>query len=107
MNRLSDIYYTIENYLFPMLEEEFCEISSKMKNFFAPFEDKLSARGGGEYFKKLLNNSPKDAAIWFLVESQFRWAGVWGRYGIATAAEKFNKLYDDWKTGNNDVRKMD
>ena len=33
MNRLSDIYYTTENYLSPMLEEGFCEISSKMKDF--------------------------------------------------------------------------
>ena len=33
MNRLSDIYYTIESYLFPMVEEEIGEITGKMKEF--------------------------------------------------------------------------
>ena len=30
-NRLSDVYYTAESYLFPMEEEEIGEITSKMK----------------------------------------------------------------------------
>ena len=33
MNRLSDIYYTTESYLFPIVEEEIGEITSKMKEF--------------------------------------------------------------------------
>ena len=33
MNRLSDIYYTTESYLFPMVEEEIGEITGKMKEF--------------------------------------------------------------------------
>lgn len=33
MNKLSDIYYTTESYLFPMVEEEFGEITDKMKEF--------------------------------------------------------------------------
>ena len=33
MNRLSDIYYTTESYLFPMVEEEIGEITEKMKEF--------------------------------------------------------------------------
>ena len=35
MNRLFDIYYTTASYLFPMVEEEIGEITSKMKEFFA------------------------------------------------------------------------
>ena len=33
MNRLSDICYTTESYLFPMVEEEISEITGKMKEF--------------------------------------------------------------------------
>ena len=33
MNRLASIYYTTESYLFPMVEEEIGEITSKMKKF--------------------------------------------------------------------------
>ena len=33
MNRLSDIYYTTESYLFPMVEEEIGGITGKMKDF--------------------------------------------------------------------------
>lgn len=34
MDRLSDIYYTTESYLFPMVEEEIGEITSeKSRNF--------------------------------------------------------------------------
>ena len=33
MNRLTDIYYTTESYLFPMVEEEMGEITGKMKAF--------------------------------------------------------------------------
>ena len=33
MNRLSDIYYTTESYLFPMVEEGIGEITGKMKEF--------------------------------------------------------------------------
>ena len=33
MNSLSEIYFTTERYLFPMVEEEIGEISEKMKEF--------------------------------------------------------------------------
>ena len=33
MNSLSNIYYTTESYLFPMVEEEIGEITGKMKEF--------------------------------------------------------------------------
>ena len=33
MNSLSEIYFTTERYLFPMVEEEIGEISEKMKDF--------------------------------------------------------------------------
>ena len=33
MNKSSDIYYTTESYLFPMVEEEIGEITGKMKEF--------------------------------------------------------------------------
>ena len=38
MNRLSDIYYTTESYLFPMVEEEIGEITGKMKEFLRKLE---------------------------------------------------------------------
>ncbi len=33
MNKSSDIYYTTESYLFPMVEEEIGEITDKIKVF--------------------------------------------------------------------------
>ena len=33
MNSLSEIYFTTQNYLFPVVEEEFGEITGKMKEF--------------------------------------------------------------------------
>ena len=43
MNRLSDIYYTTESYLFPMVEEEIGEITSQMKEFLR-FDDVWALR---------------------------------------------------------------
>ena len=70
------------------------------KEFFTPFEDRFQARnwGNSEYFKKLLRNSPKDAAIDLLAESQFKHSSIWGKYGIARCAKKFNEFYNDWKS---------
>ena len=33
MNDLPKLYFTMETYLFPLLEEELCELTAKMKEF--------------------------------------------------------------------------
>ena len=33
MNDLPRLYFTMETYLFPLLEEELCELTAKMKEF--------------------------------------------------------------------------
>ena len=44
MNSLSEIYFTTERYLFPMVEEEIGEISEKMKEFLRIVETIRPAR---------------------------------------------------------------
>ena len=63
MNRLSDIYYTTESYLFPMVEEEICEITGKM-----------------EVISKVFKNVRK-----FLLRS-VKW-GVFGGYSVSSHAQ--------------------
>ena len=33
MNDLPKLYFTMETYLFPLLEDELCELTAKMKEF--------------------------------------------------------------------------
>ena len=65
------------------------------KEFFAPFE-KYSIKHiwqNHRYFLKLVKNSPKDAAIYLLADTQFKSADIYGKVGISIGEKKFDGLY--------------
>ena len=64
------------------------------EDFFTPFENhfKLSAYRNNRYFLELLKNSPKDAVIYLLADTQFKSANIYGKAGISICAEKFDSL---------------
>ena len=47
MNDLPKLYFTMETYLFPLLEEELCELTAKMKEFLLSRHDSSPARYAG------------------------------------------------------------
>ena len=64
------------------------------KEFFAPFEKYFIKHiwQNHRYFLKLMKNSPKDAAIYLLADTQFKSANIYGKVGISDGAKKFDSL---------------
>ena len=65
------------------------------EKFFAPFTPYFHKRAcrNSRYFLKLVKNSPEDAAIYLLAETQFKTANIYGKQGIVIQAKKFDALY--------------
>ena len=68
------------------------------KEFFAPFEKYFIKHiwQNHRYFLKLLKNSPKDAAIYLLADTQFKSANIYGKVGISIGEKKFDEFYAEY-----------
>lgn len=69
--------------------------------FLAPFKDHFLRCCRERYFLDLLKKSPKDAAIHFLVQKQWKFSGMYGKWAIQLQARKFDAAYAQFSAQQN------